>query len=159
MYMKQLSEWLSTKVVKPLKYNLGFPDKPNYDEILEFLESQGFIIMEYNEPHGYLYDVIRYIAKNAKNSSAPLVFTTDETFSNNSSKKRHTWIRICNHGAISKDNPIFLLRLFRDDDSAVPVLSGSGLGIGTIEVNGVDRTEIKTYDEFVKLINKQFGWE
>ena len=154
--MKQLSEWLSTKVVKPLKYDLEFPTKPNYGEILEFLESQGFIIMEYNGTS--LSDAIRYISKNAKTSSAPLVFTTDHTFSNRSTE-RHTWIRICNYGDISKDNPIFLLRLFKDNDSLVPILSGSGLGIGAIEFNAIDRKEIKTYKEFVKLINKQFGWE
>ena len=154
MYMKQLSEWLSTKVVKPLKHNLGFPDKPNYDEILEFLESKGFIIMEYDG--STLYDVIMHIAKNAKISSAPLVFTTEHTFSNRSTE-RHTWIRICNNGNISKNNPIFLLRLFRDDESLVPVLNS--LGIGAIEINEADRKEIKSYSEFVKLINKQFGWE
>ena len=155
--MKLFTEYLNNKI-KDAKYlGDGFPTKPNYNEILDFLKSQGFKLLNYNVRNSYLCDVIEYVIEHAETSDAPLVIITDETFASTEGK-RHTWIRICNCGDISKDNPIFLLRLFKDDDSSLPD-SYEKMGVGTIEIDDANRTEIETYDEFVELVNKQFGWK
>ena len=155
--MKLFTEYLNNKI-KDAKYlSDGFPTKPNYDEILDFLtKKQNFKLINYYSIGNTLIDVIHDIEQDAQKSKTPLLYITNEDFSNNTSKKKYTWIRFCNYGKISKANPIFLLRLFRDDDSHCPKFTD--IGAGTIETSLSNRTEIETYEEFVKTVNKQFGW-
>jgi len=151
--MKLLTEYLNNKI-KDTKYlDDSFPTRPNYNEILDFLKKQNFKLINYDIGNT-LIDVMYDIEHAAKKSKTPLLYVTDEDFLDKASNKKYTWIRLCNYGKISKDNPIFLLRLFRDDDSCCPKI-----GAGTIEINLSNRIEIETYDEFVKIVNKQFGWE
>jgi len=136
--MKSINEYLSSTIKNKNYLSNGFPTRPNYNEILDFLKSQGFKLLNYNEKNSNLCDVLEYVIEHAKESNVPLVIITDEMFVGKSREdKRHTWIRFCNCGNISNDNPIFLLRLFKDDDSSLP-LSYSKLGAGTIEINDVD---------------------
>ena len=151
------TSYLSNKIKNKNYLSDGFPTRPNYNEIIDFLtKQQNFKLIEYDSAHSTLINVIYDVERAAKKSTTPLLYVTDEDFSNASNKK-HTWIRFCNYGKISDDNPIFLLRLFRDDDSRCPKIAN--IGVGTIEISLDERIEIDTYEEFVKIANKQFGWE
>ena len=155
--MKKINEYLSTKIKNKNYLGDGFPTRPNYTEIIDFLtKKQNFKLINYDSIGNTLIDVIYDIEKAAKKIKTPLLYVTDEDFYNNASDKNYTWIRFCNCGKISDDNPIFLLRLFRDDDSCCPKFAN--IGAGTIEINLHKRIEIDTYEEFVKIANKQFGW-
>ena len=48
--MKNFNEWLSTKVVKPLRSN--FPKNLNKQDILKFLDSRGFVESIYSKKIG-----------------------------------------------------------------------------------------------------------
>ena len=154
--MKNINEYLSS-AIKDTKYlRDGFPTRPNYNEIVDFLQSEGFKLLNYNSQRSSLSAVIKYVTEHAEASNVPLLCITNKDYSTyTGDKDKYTWIRFCNYGEISKDNPIFLLRLFRDGDSCYQF---GDIGPATIEVNDADRKEIKTYDEFVELVNNQFDW-
>lgn len=104
MYMKQLSEWLSTKVVKPLRSY--FPKNLNKQGILKFLDSRGFVESIYSKKIGTHNISLSDFIDELKTSDNPLFCLGQErkddifTF----------WIRFANAGVVSDDNPIYFCR-------------------------------------------------
>lgn len=100
--MKTITEFLSTKVAKTLKHG-EFPDKPEKELIIEFLESQGFKELNTNKSRGLF---ITEFIDSLLTSKTPLYITGPES----SLDPLSYWIRFGWPGNVSKDNPIFFCR-------------------------------------------------
>lgn len=107
--MKNLDEWLSTKVVKPI--NNHFPKNLNKKDMLEFFDLRGFEESKYSEKlgttsqNGHFYskeDLFSEISE----SNKPLF-----CFSNTKKGDKWTfWVRFANPGIVSEDNPMYFCR-------------------------------------------------
>ena len=98
-----VNEYLSTKVAKPLKHG-GFPDEPDKELIIAFLESQGFKSPTPNKTRGWL---INEFIDELLTSKTPLYVTGAES----PLEPLSYWIRFGWPGKVTKDNPIFFCRL------------------------------------------------
>ena len=154
--MKTITEYLSAKPTNLDYIGDKFPKKPNYDEIINYALRHGFKIAEYNHK-GYLADVLNFCVNKAEHSNTGIILTTDEKFLDESDRE-NTWIRLFKCGTISKDNPILLLRICKNDENHLPTYKD--LGIGTIETEELEnRQKIDTFEEFRENIYKYMGWE
>ena len=159
--MKLLTEYLSTKV-KMDPVNNRFPQKPVLDDIIDFLQKNGFkeIVLNSNSE----YNSFRQLNNLLKNSDTPLYmipYSVKEC--RDYLKKTNLWIRFANPGKINKSNPEFFLRLPKGgdyDNMSQPI-------IAYIEVEGfkdpnntmtIEKFDYTEYEDFINYANSFFNW-
>lgn len=143
--MKQLNEFLSTKIEK---VKGGFPEIPKTDEIISFLEQNGFVKCDYE--HG---SESYFLTMAAMESNVPL-YLIGTAFCNT------YLVEFCNPGKISADNPIFAIRTTHDGSDPKERIKSNYAAGWILKDDQVFRPEYcKTYAELRGRIEKYFGWE
>lgn len=132
--MKSINEYLLSKRRKT--YN-GFPKTPAKEDIVDFLNEDGF--HEGKDVNVNSFDEIYKFLQTTDGKSYIL------------NEKADFWIRIFKGGSISKENPIYTLQLSYGDLSCY------------IEDDpnpySYQIQRLPSYEDFVEKINKHFGWE
>lgn len=143
--MKRLVEFLSTR--KEDIYMGRFPATPKLDDVLNFLKNEGFVQLNYDKIHS----AQKQLTNEALNSKTPLFICEKSLF------EEYWWIRFCNNGKLSSDNPIYCLFLTKDGTDLEK--TGKKDSIGWIEYgDGGEGDDVNGYDNFCNIVNKHFDW-
>lgn len=139
--MKQITEFLSTKVAKPMKH-LEFPDKPKYDEVKSFLLDHGF--KEYD------------LRKTRYKEFSQLTERRFGVYEYNFPKMFE--ISICDKGKETEDNPMFTLYTTEDGSLYFLKKSNGEEFIAKEEIYDGILQFFHTYEEFLDKINDRIDW-
>jgi hypothetical protein len=143
--MKPIYEYILNKDTKIIKYK-EFPDTQKLTDIVKFLEGKGFIEVKCKITDSAFLQIV-----NLRETSITPIYMIDPFWPG----KDVSWIRFCNPGETNEENPIFFIRVFNKIKKPDEELS-----IGFIEYNSneIEDTQINTIKEFIKEVNKYFGW-
>lgn len=134
--------YLSNKIKDEKYLNVKFPDKPVTKDIVDFLESQGFLEISYNSK----YDVVEAIEKSG-NSNLPLYAIVFYGM------KSYRTIYIFGGGEVTNDNPVFVF-LTKDDGD----INYKQFTAGNIYYSKKNYTGVSTFSELREHIVNHFNW-
>jgi hypothetical protein len=138
--MRSLVEFLSTDV----KLNEGFPLSTKQDEIINFLKRNNF-------KHIILLDSDSAFEKISTNNTTRVFMFGDGAF------QQGIWIRFCDTGKITKENPVFECRASKDGKLIMKnryYIEFPGPNENSLH----DSITIESIEEFKKIVDKHFGW-
>lgn len=141
--MRSLVEFLSTDV--HIKERIEFPEKLDYDKIINALKDYGFREIKLQRGFDTANNEMAAVATSSKK---PLFSLGNDL--RDDSGDTYRFFRFCNRGKISKENPIFLLRI-----SYYNTVPNTRKGFCTIIYPGHDE-DIRTYEQFLKIIINYF---
>ena len=137
--MMTIKEYLLTKQ-KP-KLAAMFPDVPDFDDIVDFLENNGFERIE--KCPEQIGDLIKEIKSGKK-------YTTD-IFSSSTNSPKDCFFIAFGDGEVSDKRPLFSMYIYKNNPHKNFYVENYDLG------HTKDYRE-NEYKEFVKKINDTFGW-
>ena len=130
--MKQLNEYLSTKVDKPI----SFPETPEFEDIEKWLVSKNFKYVN-------TMDIVLWADTCKKiNAHKERVFTRGEYSSNN--PYTH-WIAFKGNGKISENNPLFYCRTKPVGRQYITIKNCS---------QDIDKSTLKKFDNYKEFMNE-----
>ena len=138
MVMKKITDILEKLRVDDIVFSEKFPIDGTIDDIIEFLKNQGFEDIDERGSKDKVF-----------NSKESKCFSCLEEL-------QRIWFADTSKGKISKSNPIFVIRFFED------IKKVSSYSYSLYYLNNNRDVEFIVRDDkedFLKELNKRFGWE
>ena len=150
--MRTMLEYLLSK--KKQNVSLGFPKTPKYDDVIDFLESRDFKLVDEdnNDPNAF----VSFLNAVEKGKYDYPVYHVDSRF-------RYRCQRIIfSKGKDPEEDGIVEFILFTTKDGSDPIATRDVDTVGaicTLVNTHIDSDSFDNYEEFTKTVKKHFGWQ
>ena len=139
--MKTICEYLLSKHKPNTSAQMRFPDMPDFDDIVDFLENKGFERIE--KCPELMEDLIREIESGKK-------YTIDISSSSANSTKDLFFIAF-GDSEVSNKRPLFSIYIYKNNPH-------KNFYIENYDLGHTKHYNENMYKEFMKKVNDTFGW-